>query len=345
MGVYLALRTHYEYPSGKYLRHFPGDDTVLSWFQKRWQGFDDEADPTLAPNYAREIVGADVYGFGSLFAAIGEHNLPVPKTERQLAAILQEHLYVEGEILASPHVIQVLTDDDELELSYYFFDDEYLAKNADKAAYLLHDDWRLPASIESATDRLPALPGGVESLSPVRGGQGTVYAVFLTFYDSSSLIDIQGAYRIGGIRLPHFTAYLNDVPLTDEWLPEMLLMRTLVAPRRTLGEILGEVTQLSPSQVNFAADWEYFRDATIADCQARLATMIAKVTPERPPVSGDDSLYQAEEHIAQLCLHVSTWDAAKLFTRWIFFDDIWLRANPVLGKAILRFGTRWDVLT
>ncbi|MBC8143539.1 MAG: hypothetical protein H7Y38_19080 [Armatimonadetes bacterium] len=345
MGVYFALRTHYEYPTGKYLRHFPDDKTVLSWFQKRWQGFDDEADSTLAPNYAREIVGADVYGFDSLFAAIAEHNLPVPKTERQLAAILQEHLYVEGEILASPHVIQVLTDDDELELAYYFFDDDYLAKNADKAAYLLYDDWRLPASIEPTADRVPALPGGVESLAPVRGRRGTVYAVFLTFYDSSSLTDIQGAYRIGGIRLPQFSAYLAGTRPTESWLSELLLMRTLAAPPRTLSEILGEITKLEMSHLNFSSDWEYFRDATVTDCQARLAQMLAKVAPDRLSLSRDESLLQTEEHIAQLCLQTGTWDANKLFTRWIFFDDLWLRANPVLGKAMLRFGTRWDVLT
>jgi uncharacterized protein (TIGR02996 family) len=64
------------------------------------------------------------------------------------------------------------------------------------------------------------------------------------------------------------------------------------------------------------------------------------------------SLIHVEGHLAQLCLDVS-WSDIPYFGRgkrcyfgqWIFFDDQWASGHPDLANAILRFASRWDVLS
>ncbi len=356
MGVYFALRTHYDHSTGKYLRHFPEDHSVLAWFQRHWRGKSEEDGE--ASRFTEEVLGCRVYGFDSLFMAIAEHNLTAPQTMRQLSVILHKHLYAEGEVRTSANAIQVLTDDDELELAYYFFDDYYIGKEPEKAAYLLHDDWQLPESSEPITARLPRLPDAVELFETGGKTQGAVYGVFLSFYDSASLTDIYGSFQIPRIRLSQFVSYLREKPVGDRWFFEMKILRALtespkVAPHAvvTLADILTQARTIPVSAVD---DELYKHDFggtnTPAEDFALLSEVMARNKTERVLLSGKDSLVQIADHVAQLCLHSDTWihspgNETKLFARWIFFDDIWLRANPALGRAILRFGTRWDVLS
>ena len=100
MSVYFALRSHYEGPAGGVLRRFD-DESILAWFQRHWQGATGEASYALAES----ALGCDVYGFATLFQEIAEHELAPPRSDRQLRALLEEHLYAEGEILYSPHAL------------------------------------------------------------------------------------------------------------------------------------------------------------------------------------------------------------------------------------------------
>src|SRR5262249_12808506 len=57
---------------------------------------------------------------------------------------------------------------------------------------------------------------------------------------------------------------------------------------------------------------------------------------------------QVKEHVAQLCLNTEHWRSfhrAELYHQWIFFDDLWAAAHPVLANAILRYARYWDVLS
>src|SRR5262249_45438611 len=57
------------------------------------------------------------------------------------------------------------------------------------------------------------------------------------------------------------------------------------------------------------------------------------------------SLVRVDEHIAQLCLHTQHWGGHDLYHQWIYFDDLWASAHPDLANAVLRFASRWDILT
>ena len=348
MGVYFALRTHYEYPSGKYLRYFPDDDTVLAWFQRVWRGV---AESEEAQQYACDLLGADVYGFDTIFEAIAAHNLPVPKTHQELLRVLRAHLYVEGEIRSTARAMQILTDDDELELAYYFFDDRYCAEYPNRAAYLLHEDWRLPEAVEPSNGRLPPIPAAVKSLEPGGKGTGVVYAVFLAYYDSANLSDFVNSYRIRGARLPDLPAYLAAAQTDEQITQEIPLLRALTVsadgvPRAnlTMETLLREAATVRLSSLHDILYRERFGNGTPAEDRAILERAVAKVPMREAEERGNSSQVQSAEHIAQLSFHSDTWGKTPLYQNWIFFDDVWLRANAALGAAILRFGARWDVL-
>ena len=181
MSVYFVYRSHYEGPSGKHVRVLDGD-SVLGWFQSAWERAKAADD---IGEWLKAELGCDVYGLASIFEAARDESLPPPKTDRKLKSYLEEHLYVEGEILFDPHAIQVFTDDDEIELAYFLFDDHYLRDNPGRAAYLLHEGRELPrragiiptsrASVRRKSDPLgmglglptwPSSPSRIRSTSP-----------------------------------------------------------------------------------------------------------------------------------------------------------------------------------
>ena len=337
MSVYFVYRSPYDNPTGKFVRRFD-DTSVLAWFQIRWEGAK-EAEDTY--DYARSLVGCSVYGFGSLFECIKECDLPCPRSDRELARVLKEHLYAEGEILARPNVIQVLTDDDELELAYYFFDDTFLAKHGDRAAYLLQKATALPAAGKEAPTATARARTRRLKLSGEHGG--VTYLAFLTFYDSCALSDLEGAYRIEGVRVPELMAYLQirtlrgDVPFEIRLMQAQARAYTDVANLEALWQRLG---RLSLRNLSDAYDTAVYTQSD----PVRGHQILAAAVPGEGPGSALSQV-QAGSHLAQLCLHVDTWGKQPLFHQWIVFDDLWLAANPALGNAILRYAAQWDVLT
>jgi hypothetical protein len=331
MSVYFVLRSHYEGPAGKYVRRFD-DASVLDWFRAHW-----------GDGSGRAAAGTHVYGFDSLFEAIGEYNIPPPASSAALGAQLDEHLYVEGELLYTPHAVQVLTDDDELELAYYVFDDAYLEHNPSKAAFLLHEGVDLPPSHHETGGTVAAR---TEAIAPAGGDPGTVYAAFLAYYDSSNLTDLEGAYRVDGVRLPGLGAHLAAVEALESWPFELRLLRArLGAPDASLEAALGACARFPVAAVMNSIPTA---ELGVGDLRAAADGINAIEVDPRFARSGHDpakSIVRAERHVAQLCLHTDRWGERDLYHRWILFDDLWAGAHPDLAAAILAYARQWDVLS
>lgn len=90
---------------------------VLAWFQRVW--------PTPAAHWRAELHGF-AYGLHKLVDMIDELKLPRPTTSAELAPLLEAHIDYERGLEAESHFIHVETDDDEVDVDYYFFDDEFL---------------------------------------------------------------------------------------------------------------------------------------------------------------------------------------------------------------------------
>jgi hypothetical protein len=124
MTVYFVYRSHYDNPTGLHVKRFPKDDTVLDWFGRHWKVKGEKE----CYSFATQLLGRGVYGLPSLFARIGEESLAPPRTMAARAETLQENGYIDS-VLHGPHLLQVFTDNDELEMAYYFFDAHFLASD------------------------------------------------------------------------------------------------------------------------------------------------------------------------------------------------------------------------
>jgi uncharacterized protein (TIGR02996 family) len=344
MGVFFVCRSPYEGPSGKRVRRF-ADPTVLDWFRNRWEPL---AEAGSARRRVREWLDGPVYGFASLFEAIAEEQLPPPATPDQLFDYLEGYLYLEGPLICQPYLIQCLTNDDELELAWFFLDDQFLAEEPRRAAYLLYEDWWLPAG---------SGPGGFTSgiptclLDTVPFRPGTTYLAIVAYYDSSNLIDLPGAMRIEGLRLAELPGYLLGLREEDRerlLTCEMDTLRTQLvegleagAPG-TEGAFLRAIRGHPGDDTNWLVYADWLQDqGRPSPATTLLERALAGVSENAVPnISGQQqrndpahSLIRVDDHLAQLCLHTDTWGEQHLYHQWTFFDDLWAGAHPALATA------------
>ena len=209
MSVYFVYRSQYLTPMLNQVKVFE-DATVLSWFQRIWNFGNDLGDSSA---YDVELLGFEVYGFDSIFDAIAEHEIEPPNDESSLSQILREHLYVEGELDFSSNCIQVLTDDDELDVAYYIFDDVFLEKNRDKAEFLLLEGFEIPTVVSAESDENELeLKASLQLVDTPGGGAGYLFFATMSEYDSGgNLSDLAGGWFIEGLRLPDLPEYLSTI--------------------------------------------------------------------------------------------------------------------------------------
>jgi hypothetical protein len=205
-GVVFVYRSHYEGLLGKRVWRLP-DRSVLDWFRRGWAA---AADPAIdLDTWVAAELGGEVYGLATIFDAARELDLPAPGTAGELRAALAEHLYVEGEIIAGDDRVLALTDDDEVQLAYFFLPPQAGEQAPERLAYLLHEDFPLPGGVSAEAGAFAA-PIEAGTLAPAGACGGTTYAVLLTFYDGHS-IGWLPPVSIPGVRLPGLAGYLRRV--------------------------------------------------------------------------------------------------------------------------------------
>ena len=162
-GVWFIYRSPYEGPTGIRIWRLR-DRSVLEWFQRVWRAtadedyFDSESDAYrwVTQHLAAEL-GGDVYGLNSLFTPDPDcakdpgrdrHGPLAASTCQELSVLLDHELYVEGDpehnIRVDQHSVRAKTDDDEVDLAYFFVDDALLRSRPNCGAYLVWENWRLP---------------------------------------------------------------------------------------------------------------------------------------------------------------------------------------------------------
>lgn len=226
MAVYFVFRSQYSTPALNSLKVFPSE-SVLEWFKEIWTPIPDFEQ---AKTHAQNILGVHVYGFGSIFRNIAKHNLAVPETAKELESYLRKYLYFEGYLKFEPNVIQVVSNDDELDIAFYIFDDTFLAANGEKADFLLRKEWNLP---NQSTEELFEPIVETKRICTRRDDPGALYSAFLSAYDcGDNIMGIEGAWRSDGLRLADLPKYLGtNIPGKDvipgkEWPFEFFLLRS-----------------------------------------------------------------------------------------------------------------------
>ncbi|MCX4244385.1 hypothetical protein [Paraliomyxa miuraensis] len=338
-GLTFVYRSHYDGPLSKRVVHLPHAD-ILAWFREGW----DAPDPH---QWITQSLRGHVYGLASAFERARELGVPAPESMAALLAHLDEHLYVEGEILHDEHCIRVLTDDDEVGLAYFFFDAHAVAEHADRLAFLLHEDWPLPTDADPSRDSGFDPGFSLTELSPAGNGAGATYMVLGTFYDSDSLPGESLVIR--GVRLPGLCEYLRTItprpmPPTSwgyvgPWPLEPRLLRGLVREGETTLAPALERLRDHPIQSLGNSSTMELGIGSHADAVTGFADMAASLSPN----SGDATLTKitCAEHFAAITQHVSDFFGHQ---QWWLFDDRWAATHPALARSLLRHGRTWDPL-
>lgn len=317
--MHFVYRSHYEGPLSRRIRPVP-DNTVLAWFQRGWNCDDPRS-------WVKSELGGHVYGLSSIFTKAASRDLPVPGTTDELRELLHRHLYVEGDesyIQLDDHSLRVRTNDDEVELAYFFFDDEVLAAAPDRLAYVVRDDW-LPEEVETT----------VTSRSPE---PATTHAVFLTFYDSGSFDDLRPV-AFPGVELADLGAHLAATVPDAEDRPELMVLRALVAPGEADVAAALERCNDWPG-FNLSDDpWPDLPTDHAAAHKAAIALLAdAEYTRGRRP---EASVLRTSDHLIQLAMHCNE---AFGYQQWYLFDTAWASTHPDLAQSLLRYGFDWDPL-
>ncbi|GIJ72249.1 hypothetical protein [Virgisporangium ochraceum] len=330
--MYLVCRWRDQEPLSKRVVTVPGV-SVLDWFRDHW----DMADP-------RERIDAelgDVYGLDSVFEEARARRLPPPATVDELRDLLHRHLYVEADdvtdhIRLGAHALRVRTDDDEVDLAYYFVDDEAVAALPDRLAFLVHDTWPLPGDAYGAhgADGAGGAAGpGAEfrPTVPVRTvrlgvtGPETTFSVRLGWDapDTGRTLDLAGAVSFPGVALPDLAGHLRTAPVA-RWPHEVRLLRDLVAPHDG---------DLEPAMRRYASLSGY------APEPGRPADPPGPGTGGPADAERGASLVRVDPHLVQVARYIDDFFG---YDQWFLFDTRWAAAHPDLARSLLRYAVHWD---
>ncbi|MEE6308224.1 hypothetical protein V1634_15455 [Plantactinospora veratri] len=339
--MYFGYRSHYEGPLSKHVRHLPGTG-VLDWFRRGWTVEDPE-------KWVEDQLGVDVYGLDSIFEEAVRRQLAPPRDWRELHDLLREHLYLEGEpethLRVTEHSVRAYTDDDEVELAYFFLDDEVLAAAPDRLAYLFQS-WPLPAEVTA-----PESPGAAfvpavaaQPALPPAGGVGATYAVLLTFYDGASIATTPPQV-FPGVRLPGLAARLRDGLAAPgrpdpDWPPELKVLSVLLDPAdESIEPALRRAVEWPGFHGPIWEPWPELPDG--ADDSDPVAARRSALPPMPADAHPDRSLLLVSAHLAQLAMYT---DEVFGFQQWFLFDDLWAGSHPHLAQSLLRYASHWDPL-
>jgi len=206
MKIYFTYRSAY-IPNSRHVKVFEGN-SVLSWFQQNWDLLSGENDED------KKLLGTYVYGFPISNYKDGL-KVPAPETISELKDKISKYVY-SNEVLADEHCLQVFTDDDEIQLVWQVFDEDFAKANMDKVSLWLAED--LPTDFAPVPNE--KIKGKATKIKPKANKSGTTYFLLANIYDSDNLADA-GAYKIEGLRIPDLPEYFRTTVMKCQWEEEL----------------------------------------------------------------------------------------------------------------------------
>lgn len=323
--MFFVCRWREESPFSKRVVAMPGV-TVLDWFRRGWE-LPIDKDPY---DWVEGELG-DVYGLDSIFDEARKRHLHRPDTVDDLRDLLHEYLYVEADdkadyIRLGEHALRVRTDDDEVDLAYYFVNDEAVAATPDRLAFLVHDTWPLPAgSAAPGASFNHHVPVRTVQLGPT--GPGSVFSIRLGWDspDTHRNLELAGAVAFPGVTLPEFAGHLGraDVGDADHWPHQARFLRELVKL---------EENDLGPALHRYARLPGYEPSSAGKD-------RVPEQNSNRSQRPSTKSLVHLDLHIAQVSRYIDDFFG---YDQWFLFDNQWAAAHFDLACSLLRYAGHWD---
>lgn len=315
--IYVAYRTGYTANLRK-LVSFEAD-SILDWFQTHWQSF-------CTDDY-EALLGFYIYGLP--FCDTKDSIIPPPQNMEALTACISRFAYC-NEVQADDHCIQVLTDDDEIELAWYVFDETYKQNNMHKLALWFTPE--LPtdavASHTLSAPRfghdLPAIPTVVFSDDTSK----TSYLIASPIYDSANLEDTC-AVRLQGVHLPELLHHLRvdqQVNLDSD--------DSCYSATNTLLYLQKIANTIDDNR--WAAVVAVFN--TYPATEINIDTF-DDMSPEALRNEPNKSVMMLSEHMVELGIN----SMGEFYNYYVLFDDVWAQQHPQLATSLVHFGMGWEI--
>jgi hypothetical protein len=331
MATYFILRSPY-LPANRSIFRLEAP-SPLAWFQAVWSRLREEADVT---SKALLDVG-NLYYFEGFTENIRSKELAAPADSAELKTLLSKNWYSNNVECRDGYVL-VETDDDEVELAFWWVSEEVFQAKQD--LFACYTAAPLPAEIGSGDFD----PGCDVAATGHAGAAGTVFCVFVTVWDSGNLDGLPGPVAVRGVRLPGFADWLRatapgSIEITGlrshcrGHLTELDWLATVARHNAELDlpALLRRLAEVSPQS---AADhWKEIREGTASEDELRKNVHWLKpwkATPDDPPIP---------TVIMQGCansIEFRLYDGFNWHV-WFLFDDLWASAHPVLARSLLRF--------
>lgn len=318
MKIYFAYRSGY-ISNNRHFKAFEAD-SVFDWFVQNWAILSDENLSVI-----KDFLGVRAYGF-PISDYKTEEPVPLPLDLNDLKTKIESFIY-SNKVIVSENCVEVFTDDDEIELAWYVFDEKFASENSGKVSIWFNET--LPTSFEN-----DPYSGKLEgkTVFPKGNGECNTYYMASTIYDSSHIEDLEGVYRIKGVNLPELTEYLrkNDSLSIEEdyiyGLDEIRLMQMFsrLFSNHNQQELFQEITQHSFNGL--------FHTLKLQDITLDILEKI-KIRE-----ADSEHTLNFSEHLIEISNNVS-----EFYSYTILFDDYWLKKNLDLGKSLAAFCSNWEI--
>jgi hypothetical protein len=329
MKIYLAYRDGYR-SNSRFITEFDAD-SILSWFQNNWEIL--AKDDSKA--YKNLLGKANIYRF-NIGLDINEKIPQKPSDLEDLKRKLENYFYIDT-IEGNEDCVQVLTDDDEIQLAWFMFTDNYKKENWEKLSIWFTED--IPIHYGTIGKKIITK----KQVTPKGNGIGETYFVSCPIFDSGNLSSLSAAFSIEGIRLPELVDFLNQneidyIPQIKEeycWgFDELDFIQFLLkkSQSKSLKEVLELANKIPHTEIG------YYYNSTKTKVNQLTIQEILNLTLRNKSDSTKSKL-KISEHFCELGINIGH----GMYNYSFIFDDLWVANNEALAKSIIRFGETWRI--
>ncbi len=188
--VYFVCRSEYEPPHGRRIIEYPDATDLADWFRAHWITREEliaiepqiASEPDFDPwdwqdqihDLREKAFGGGFYGLCELLVSMLDRSPPESLAEVESFVASFGGNYSEGTIALVDGAIQAHTDDDEIDIAWYLFDDRFVNQFPERASFLLHKQLDLPEESDSES-----WTPSIATKTIAAGDQATYAASFL----------------------------------------------------------------------------------------------------------------------------------------------------------------------
>ena len=345
MATHFVYRSPY-FPNHKFYKE-QGEQNILGWFQALWKLKNEDYE--LYDSIIEKKIGTRVYGIHDyLLENIYEGSVKMPNNLDELLKCLQEYSYVNEIIMNDQHLIQIHTDDDELDLVYYIFDDVFVKQNPDKALFLCNNLKDLLTNSKNRDTKAPN-PPQIPFKVKVNEGQEAIYFLFFSSWGENSiglLSDFGNSVGyLQGVNFDNLTLFLNEWQPTKNTPEELLLIRSQVRSDSKINSLEETLVSLNEVAIPFILwdkrfDKHNLYNQSVSNVQTYLENIMISLNKDytRLPAQIDIST-----HFVEMIYDTSRIKDESVFDHWLMFDNVWVDQNPSLATNLIKFSQSWRI--